>query len=189
MSEVLLERAVGELRATVSVRFAVLYAVFEGNITNEISDDFQLLLSQIRELSLSKSELIIDVANVDFCYSTGVKAFLALGQDYLDRPPLKFLISNKMWQITIRSIVGFSPHCSVEVVLPACAAAPAPTVSDNPTNENSEASSSHSGVCCHASTRTEEDQFFAPTGKGTIVTRTICEKCGFEMKVDREYFD
>ena len=42
MSEVLLERAAGELRATVSVRFAVLHAVFEGNITNDISDDFQL---------------------------------------------------------------------------------------------------------------------------------------------------
>ncbi len=147
------------------------------------------ILRQICELAVSKSELIIDVTNVDFCYSTGVKSLLALGQDYLNRPPLKFLISNKMWQITIRSIVGYSPNCSVEVVLPA--SAPTATGSNNnPSPGDSQASSAHPpGVCCHPTTRTEEDNFFAPTGKGTIVTRTICEQCGFELAVDREYFD
>lgn len=43
--------------------------------------------------------------------------------------------------------------------------------------------------CCNGETRTESDDFFAPTGKGTSVTRVLCATCGRQLSETREYYD
>lgn len=127
---------------------------------------FLSCLDEIQSLASGKSLLVFNVTKFDFCYSRCVKALLGFCQTCVDRPPIKFIISTQPWQATsLRAMVGFSPNCTL-------------------VTEDDVA-----GECPHPSTRTESENYFAPTGKGSIHDKLICGACGAVLSEVIEYFD
>ena len=123
---------------------------------------------ELKTLVNGKGLLVFDVTKLDFCYSACIKVFLGFSADCSSRPPLQFIISKATWQVTsLKMMAGFSPQCSVV----------------------------HAGdvagktACCHAETKKDEESWFAPTGSGTIVTKTVCVGCGLVLSETSEHFD
>lgn len=44
-------------------------------------------------------------------------------------------------------------------------------------------------LCQHSITYTKEENFFAPTGSGSIRTSDFCQDCGYRIYQSSEYFD
>jgi hypothetical protein len=117
---------------------------------------------ELKDTVTGKGLLVFDVTNLEFCYSSCVKVFMGFSQDYNSRPPLQFIISNALWQVTsLKTMVRFSPNCTVL----------------------------EANDCHHTETKTEEDFFFAPTGNGSIITKVICLKCGVILSESVERFN
>jgi hypothetical protein len=91
-----------------------------------------------------------------------------------DRPPLEYIIGKPLWQTTsLKAMVGMCHLCTVS------------TGTNLPVNDPATAVNS----CSHNETKSEEDYFFAPTGKGSIVTTISCAECGLKLSSSSEYFD
>jgi hypothetical protein len=109
--------------------------------------------------------MVLDVTELDFCYSECIRALLTFSTESYNRPPLHVMISNATWQVTsLRAMAGFCPNCTIGTSL-------------------------YGDRCCSGLTRTDEDQFFAPTGSGSIVTKVVCCDCGKVLSESQERFD
>ncbi len=112
--------------------------------------------------------MVFDVTKLDFCYSECVKVLMSFSQDPSCRPPLQFIISKSMWQVTsLKAMVRFSPSCTVIT----------------------EVEAAGTTYCCHTNTKEESDSHFAPTGKGVMTTKVVCVGCGHVVSEEKEYFD
>lgn len=146
--------------------------------------------------------LILDIRELSFCYSACIKSMMNFLQSRSDGLPLEIIIKERvMWQETsVRSMGGMYRNCSVVVAVGSSLSSLTPNYFiEAPATDRTMAASVHSSLspeanyqlayCSHPNIQTEEEYFFAPTGNGSIVTRTFCADCGYEISRTSQYYD
>ncbi|RYH21097.1 hypothetical protein EON65_21485 [archaeon] len=163
-----------------SYRFIVLK--FSGTAENEHADFMkQVFLDVFKHLKVDTVKgIVVDIQDLPYCYSACLRVIMDSLQDLEteyghDTPNLEILIGTASWQITsvkamCTMIRGLEVVTSEESVLKEC----------KPIEG--------SRTCAHTNTDTKEDDFFAPTGNGTIRTRIYCVDCGWILTEKSEYF-
>eukprot|EP01031_Cornospumella_fuschlensis_P025249 gene25249-30491_t len=164
-----------------SYRYVVL--TFTGTAENEHADFMKQLFQDVREHMKvdTVKGIIVNIVDLPFCYSACVRVLMDTFQDLVadygyDAPEMEIIIGTAPWQLTSvkamgTMIRGLKVVKSEESVLKEC------TPMEG------------SRTCPHARIDTKEDDFFAPTGNGSIRTRIFCVDCGWILSEKSEYFN
>ncbi len=121
--------------------------------------------ANIDDLSL----LIIDMRPLKLCFSKSLNVFTEYIADYADRPSVEIIIGNAPWQLT--SVRALSSFYKIDI-----------RPDDNNTLMQPFFATPNKHPCLHANTQEEEQDFYAPTGNGSTVTKVTCIECGFVLR-------
>lgn len=128
----------------------------------------------------SISMFLVDLVELSFCYSNCVKVLMNALTESVARPETELIIGKAMWQVTSVRAMG--------TMISSCKVVNKETSSIWQHLTNQELSKPH-GSCEHANTESVDDNFFAPTGNGSIRTTIKCADCGFALSQTSEYFN
>lgn len=138
-----------------------------GTAENQHSEALENFLENLSRYAntLVQSFAIFDFTQFTACYSQCISVLMNwLRSDR--RPRTEFVLGSFSWQLTsLKVMVRMAPNCTI-----------VESTTSNP-------------VCRHTETHNDEDYFFAPTGKGSIVTKVFCNSCGAVLTTWSEYFD
>eukprot|EP01031_Cornospumella_fuschlensis_P034404 gene34404-41639_t len=144
--------------------------------------------------------LVLHLVDLSFCYSACVKVIMSSLMSWRDRPPTEIIIGKATWQVTSVRAMGSMMHNTMVVEQGGSLFMKDATYANG--MEGLQAAMATAGVrtpvyaphrspstCTHPSTDTREEQFFAPTGSGSIKTSVFCTACGTVLRETSEYFD